>query len=1154
MDTAPTDNEKGPPPIPLTVSDNNNNNKAPTPTGPPSRQGPLASSFVSFATGVTDPTDENATLRLVEKLKTDVSTLSQRCSALEAQNILVSVQVLDLTAQGIAWVCSLLSTYIYAKAVFAILDKLYGSINNNSTTTTTTTSINDTASFLLTVALHPYSWLVLKTVLCTLPYLYNHYTYNSVHRRFQVFAVAFIVVARMRLCRWREKHFLTPDRNHDDDDTPVPAYGLDTSNDAIWEANYEVSARFLYVSILRLKGLWTKSAQYLSSRADFMPASYVRELKRLQDEAPTTPWKEVERLLPAKALAALEDIEETPLASASIGQVHTARVKKTGEKVVLKVQHPHTQTLIPDDFWSLHVIARIVSWMEPEYEFFEILMREWAKEAVKELDFTAEAANLKAAQKSIDLLLPTSTSVLYTHKTDTNPRETPFQVEIPVPMDELSSDKILVMNFCEGTRVDDFASLDQWGIARSDVIDAVAQTFAHMMYRTDIFNGDPHPGNLMIRPGTTVSPHNEGFTIVLLDWGLAKQLQDEKRLAFCQMAYAAATFDYGLLLDSFDTIGLKIKKEDMADSMEGMRFFLRDMAPRKTARRRIKSRIKTDTARIEAKPKNERVPMESKSYPGEFFFFVRVNELLHGLGSKFDVSLAYLDLLKPYARQGLQELMTTNGTTERQQEPALASTGTVLPPPSDVELQGKLDELMAQLDCEGLIAGAQMCVLDKDGGMLANVTAGTCGGLKDHIPVTDDTLILGYSCTKAITATVAHLMVKQGYLSYDEPVCDRVWPAFCPTLDAPTGLAKALGLSEEDTQQKWSYKRRITLRHILTHTAGLWAGLPRRLTIKSMASCEESAAAFEYNADAPDETLLPDTEPGTECQYHFMSFGWLVAGVVMGAYDLRHGQDKKERKPRRSLRIEQPIKKTTFREVYNAILLPLLSKRTTDSGFVPFGGSDGFRLAETVTSDLRASTLLQRRRESVAIGEEFKDENTMSADRMAEMKDLAANFRGKEFLLDPRVGNCNQARNANVPAAGGRFSAAALASFYHDLGSGRVMDMDLLAEVSSPAVQTTDATLQGVTSLTNDTMSSSSSADSVDENRTSLGNGYQLIKFDKDTTKDSFSGVGHAGVGGSIRFLHRPSGLAVALMLNKADGGKELTTRIMRVLADHFDI
>ena len=183
MDTAPTDNEKGPPPIPLTVSDNNNNNKAPTPTGPPSRQGPLASSFVSFATGVTDPTDENATLRLVEKLKTDVSTLSQRCSALEAQNILVSVQVLDLTAQGIAWVCSLLSTYIYAKAVFAILDKLYGSINNNSTTTTTT-SINDTASFLLTVALHPYSWLVLKTVLCTLPYLYNHYTYNSVHRRF----------------------------------------------------------------------------------------------------------------------------------------------------------------------------------------------------------------------------------------------------------------------------------------------------------------------------------------------------------------------------------------------------------------------------------------------------------------------------------------------------------------------------------------------------------------------------------------------------------------------------------------------------------------------------------------------------------------------------------------------------------------------------------------------------------------------------------------------------------------------------------------------------------------------------------------------------------------------------------------------------------
>ena len=83
----------------------------------------------------------------------------------------------------------------------------------------------------------------------------------------------------------------------------------------------------------------------------------------------------------------------------------------------------------------------------------------------------------------------------------------------------------------------------------------------------------------------------------MLDWGLAKRLPESKRIAFCKLAYAAATLDFGLLLDAFKNVGLQMKRENVAEDMEGMRFFLRDMAPSGKARKRIKAFIKHDQVR-----------------------------------------------------------------------------------------------------------------------------------------------------------------------------------------------------------------------------------------------------------------------------------------------------------------------------------------------------------------------------------------------------------------------------------------------------------------------------------------------------------------------------------------------------------------------------
>ena len=98
---------------------------------------------------------------------------------------------------------------------------------------------------------------------------------------------------------------------------------------------------------------------------------------------------------------------------------------------------------------------------------------------------------------------------------------------------------------------------------------------------------------------------------------------------------------------------------------------------------------------------------------------------------------------------------------------------------------------------------------------------------------------------------------------------------------------------------------------------------------------------------------------------------------------------------------------------------------------------------------------------------------------------------------------------------------------------------------------TSIAGLQGLTRITDD-------AGTDDATLTKMSMGYQLIKTDRDAAsgknEDVFSGVGHAGVGGSIGFFHRPTGISMAVMLNKADGGQDVTLRILRVIGDHYQI
>lgn len=553
-----------------------------------------------------------STSQYLEQLEANVSRLEEKCAALESQNILAAVHQLDLFVRGMAITLSLATLFLFWKVL--VLSQFVPWCLTQLPILATSLFSEDILSaqpslIPILEQIAGNNWLVwfLQLGLLAVPYFYDKWTHGSTHRRFEVFVLALLILGRIRMCRWREHYFLQEEHNRkstisdaESNASTIPRYGESCTNDGIWEANYEINARLLFLGISRLRGLWTKVAQYLSSRADFVPVSYIRELSKLQDQAPSTPWETVRKLLPKALLDELSEIEETPIASASIGQVHLARLKTSKERVVVKVQHPHARSLMTDDFFSLKALCRFVAWMEPEYAFMEILMNEWAVEARKELNFSFEANHLEMANKALETLHPTETSLVYSNPPksvdhDGDDVETrlgvPFQVEVPKPIRSLSNRDVLVMNYCEGCKIDDFGQMESWGLPREAVMDGVSQAFAHFMYCSPIFNGDPHAGNLLVRKGTNADP-NKGFTIVVLDWGLAKELPETKRVAFCQMVYAAATLDYGLLLDSYKTIGLKMKREDSGQNMEDMRYFLRDIVPRDVAKKKMKSKMK----------------------------------------------------------------------------------------------------------------------------------------------------------------------------------------------------------------------------------------------------------------------------------------------------------------------------------------------------------------------------------------------------------------------------------------------------------------------------------------------------------------------------------------------------------------------------------
>jgi ubiquinone biosynthesis protein len=225
---------------------------------------------------------------------------------------------------------------------------------------------------------------------------------------------------------------------------------------------------------------FVKLGQLLSERSDITPPAVQQELSKLQDHAPSIPRAELLNEL-ARGLgpdpSAFATFEMVPAACGSIAEVHQATLQ-SGIPVAVKVRRPGIRATIEGDIWLLDKLARTVSFLSPRIRAYDpaSILGEFASMLRAETDFTSEARNIEAVARTF-----AASQV----------------VTIPHVFVEISGDSVLVMDWVAGIPLSSPEGLDRVGANRAGLARSILQAYGVMIFQSDRFHADPHPGNLI---------------------------------------------------------------------------------------------------------------------------------------------------------------------------------------------------------------------------------------------------------------------------------------------------------------------------------------------------------------------------------------------------------------------------------------------------------------------------------------------------------------------------------------------------------------------------------------------------------------------------------------------------------------------------------
>jgi predicted unusual protein kinase regulating ubiquinone biosynthesis (AarF/ABC1/UbiB family) len=298
------------------------------------------------------------------------------------------------------------------------------------------------------------------------------------------------------------------------------------------------NARRIERTIVRLQGLFIKVGQLFSIMTNFLPEEFCAGLENLQDAVPARPYGQIagriREELGGEPGEIFSSFEEQPIAAASLGQVHRATTRD-GRKVAVKVQHLGVEDMARADLKTIWRIVRIVR------RFFhtrgiENYYHEIRSMILDELDFRKEAEHIGRIAQNF---------------------EGNDKVGFPAVIGELSTARVLTLEFVEGIKITDRARLEQAGLDPAVVARDLITAYCQMIFVDGIYHADPHPGNILVEPGGR---------LVLLDFGAVGRLEPAMRRGISEMLEAIIKADEDQLLRSLREMGFLRVGSDQSEA------------------------------------------------------------------------------------------------------------------------------------------------------------------------------------------------------------------------------------------------------------------------------------------------------------------------------------------------------------------------------------------------------------------------------------------------------------------------------------------------------------------------------------------------------------------------------------------------------------
>ncbi len=401
---------------------------------------------------------------------------------------------------------------------------------------------------------------------------------------------------------------------------------------------HAANARMLRERMVEMRGVLIKIGQFMSSRVDVLPEEYTDELSKLQDQVPPAPFSDIVRRV-TDELGPIDQVfssfDEKPIASASLGQVHYACLKD-GDCIVVKVQYPGIEDVIAADMKTLKFVIRILRVLYPQINL-DVIYSEFSRIVQEELDYIHEAKNAETFARNFSK----------------NER-----IKIPIVYWPFTTSKVLTLEYLEGIKITDFDEIDRQGIDRKEIARILAEAYAQMFFLDGLFHGDPHPGNLFVRPGPEV---------ILVDFGMVDRISSLRREALRRGFTAVVDRDSLGLVRSLVDMGFIPLTKDIQPIVQFVERIIekyRDMSPSE-----FKSMDINDIGRDiqEALQLNPAIQI-----PNDFILFGRVIGMLNGLGLQLDSETNIIEIAAPFARRFIRaeefsagRLLQNAGTSAR---------------------------------------------------------------------------------------------------------------------------------------------------------------------------------------------------------------------------------------------------------------------------------------------------------------------------------------------------------------------------------------------------------------------------------------------------------------------------------------------------------